>query len=163
MSRIVKDLGVKRKRSLLKTVLVILTVIPAWHLMCRDLFNLTARESWGISSLQKTRSLPYPSDPMSFIATAYCENGITKSGVPVAAGIVAADIRVLPLGTWIKVDGPLYSGIYQVLDTGRLVKGKKIDIYLPTTAKALQFGLRRIKVTVLKYGPIRRKPILLAL
>lgn len=161
----VKDLRVKKRGSLLRTIIIILALVPIWHLMCRDLFNLSARNAMGSlsSDFQKSRALPYPTYPIDFVATAYCENGITKSGVRVAAGLVAADPHVLPIGSWIKVDSPLYSGIYQVMDTGLKVRGKKIDIYLPDHRTALTFGLRKIKVTVLKYGPIHRKPVLLAL
>lgn len=155
--------GVRRRSSLLRTILILLTLVPAWHLMCRDLFNLSARNAEANTSFKKSSMLPYPSDPVGFVATAYCEKGITKSGIPVAVGLVAGDPHVLPIGSWIKVDSPLYSGIYQVMDTGRLVKGKKIDIYMPSYTKAMQFGLRKVQVTVLKYGPIRRKPTFLAL
>jgi 3D (Asp-Asp-Asp) domain-containing protein len=147
----------------LRTILIILALVPAWHLMCRDLFNLSARTAMGSTEFRRVQSLPYPSDPIDFKSTAYSETGITKSGLPVVPGLVAADPHVLPLGSWIKIDGPLYSGIYQVMDTGRLVKGKHIDIYLPRTTSAINYGVRKIKVTVLKYGPIRRKPALLAL
>jgi 3D (Asp-Asp-Asp) domain-containing protein len=159
----VKESGVKKRGSLLRTILIMLALAPTWHLMCRDLFNFSARMAMGSTGFQLAKSLPYPSDPVDFISTAYCETGITKSGIPVAAGLVAADPHVLPLGSWIKVDGPLYSGIYQVMDTGRLVRGKKIDIYLPSVSKAIKYGLRKVRVTVLKYGPVRRKPVLLAL
>ncbi len=162
-SSIVKESAVKRRGSILRTTLIALSLVPTWHLMGKELFQVSARDSGSSLRLEKSRLLPYPTESINFIATAYCEKGITKSGVPVADGIVAADPRVLPLGSWIKVDGPLYSGIYQVMDTGRLVRGKKIDIYLATYSKAIAFGLRKVKVTVLKYGPIRLKPVPLAL
>jgi 3D (Asp-Asp-Asp) domain-containing protein len=157
----VNNLAVKRKRSVLRTIFIVLTIIPAWHLMCRDLFNLSATNAMASTSFHEANVLPYPSAEIDFVATAYCENGITKSGVPVAEGIVAADEHVLPLGSWIQVDSPSYSGIYHVMDTGRLVRGKKIDIYIPSFAKAIQFGLQKVRITVLKYGPIHRRPVLL--
>jgi len=159
----VKESVVKRRGSILRTTLIIISLVPTWHLMGRDLFHLSASDSSSSSTLEKFKVLPYPSESIGFVATAYCENGITKSGVPVAEGIVAADPRFLPLGTWIEVKSPMYSGIYQVMDTGRLVKGKKIDIYIPSYVKAIQFGVRKIKVTVLRYGAIRMKPVPLAL
>jgi 3D (Asp-Asp-Asp) domain-containing protein len=156
----VNDLPVKRKRSVLRTILIAVTFLPAWHLMCRDLFNLSATDAMGGTAFSSKSTLPYPSAVIDFAATAYCEKGITKSGVPVAEGIVAADEHVLPLGSWIQVDGPSpYSGIYHVMDTGRLVRGKKIDIYIPSLAKALKFGFQRVRITVLKYGPVRREPV----
>jgi len=95
---------------------------------------------------------PFPSSPIMFEATAYCDQGITKSGVPVETGIVAADPRVLPLGSLIRVENTRYSGVYRVMDTGGLIKGKIIDIFIPSREMALQFGRRQVEITVLRYG-----------
>ena len=93
-----------------------------------------------------------PKAPEQFQATAYCVTGITKSGVVVAPGHVAADPKVIPLGSMIYVDSPLMGGIYQVLDTGRLIKGKIIDIYIPNYERCMEFGRRMVKIKVLRYG-----------
>ncbi len=87
-----------------------------------------------------------------FEATAYCITGITKSGARVVPGHVAADPKVIPLGSMIYVDSPLMGGIYQVLDTGELVKGKIIDIFIPSYESCVKFGRRAVKVQVLRYG-----------
>ncbi len=52
----------------------------------------------------------------------------------------------------IYIDSPIMGGIYQVLDTGALVKGKIIDIYNPSYEQCLEFGRRMVKVKVLRYG-----------
>jgi len=91
-------------------------------------------------------------DMDNFKATAYCITGITKSGVPVAPGHVAADPRIIPLGSMIYVESPLMSGLYQVTDTGRLIKGKIIDIFIPSYRRSMEFGRRDVKVKVLRYG-----------
>lgn len=88
----------------------------------------------------------------NFQATAYCITGITKSGVPVAPGHVAADPRIIPLGSLIYVEGALMSGIYHVTDTGRLIKGMIIDIFIPSYKESIEFGRRKVKVKVLRYG-----------
>ena len=88
-----------------------------------------------------------------FQATAYCITGITKSGLPVEQGHVAADPRVIPLGSLIYVESALMGGrFYHVTDTGRLVKGKIIDIFIPSYRKSVEFGRRDVKVKVLRYG-----------
>lgn len=99
---------------------------------------------------------------LEFEATAYCDPGITKSGAPVAPGIVAADPSVLPLGSLIRLEDTDYQGIYEVLDTGGLVKGPMIDIYMSDLEEALAFGRRKVRITVLRYGhkwPLRRHPL----
>ena len=86
-----------------------------------------------------------------FVATAYCTDGITKSGVPVARGTVAADPAVLPLGTVIRITGAAsYDGTYRVLDTGALVRRHHVDLYIPDCAAARQFGRRSVHVTVIR-------------
>jgi len=88
-----------------------------------------------------------------FLATAYAQSGTTKSGLPTRPGTVAADTRVLPLGTKIQVTGAgPHSGIYTVTDTGGLVRGRHIDIFLPSWAKAKLFGRKVVRVTVLRWG-----------
>jgi hypothetical protein len=43
------------------------------------------------------------------------------------------------------------------MDTGRLVKGNIIDIYIPSLEKAIEFGRRQVKVTVVLYGSLKQK------
>jgi 3D (Asp-Asp-Asp) domain-containing protein len=88
----------------------------------------------------------------NFQAAAYCVTGITRGGVQAAPGIVAADLNVIPLGSMIYVDSPSMGGIYQVLDAGKLVKGKVIDIFIPSYERCKEFGRRMVKVKVLRYG-----------
>lgn len=91
----------------------------------------------------------------NFRATAYCLRGRTASGGSVRRGIVAADTRVLPLGTQITMDAGKYSGTYTVADTGGAVKGNKLDIWVPSCSEARSFGRRTVKVSV--HGKRKRK------
>jgi 3D (Asp-Asp-Asp) domain-containing protein len=85
------------------------------------------------------------------LATAYCERGATKSGVRAQPGVVAADLRRLPLGTKLRVIAPgePYAGIYTVLDTGARIRGRALDIYMPSCARARKFGKRPVQVRIL--------------
>jgi 3D (Asp-Asp-Asp) domain-containing protein len=91
--------------------------------------------------------------PRAFAATAYAQGRTTASGLPVREGLVAADPKVLPMGTRIQVSnaGP-YSGTYTVADTGAAVRGRHIDIYMHSLRRAKRFGRRRVLVTVLRWG-----------
>ena len=84
-----------------------------------------------------------------FHATAYSLKGLTASGEPVRQGVIAADPRVLPLGTVVHIKAGRYTGTYTVLDTGSRVKGRKVDIYMPTYKEAKRFGRQRVKVRVI--------------
>ena len=88
-----------------------------------------------------------------FIATAYSVEGTGASGKWSHPGTVAADRKVLPLNSRIRVYGAgRYSGDYTVEDTGGQVDGRHIDLYMPSRAEAKKFGRQRVKVVVLKYG-----------
>ena len=84
----------------------------------------------------------------SFRATAYCLKGRTATGGSVRRGIVAADPRILPLGTRINITAGSYSGTYTVADTGGAVRGRILDIWVPSCSEAVKFGRKSIKVSV---------------
>ena len=92
-------------------------------------------------------------------ATAYCTEGETASGEQTRRGIVAADPRVLPLGSRIRVDGlgRRHSRTYDVEDTGRLVKGREIDIFMADCDAAKEFGRKPARVRVLRFGDGERR------
>lgn len=108
-----------------------------------------------VSEEPLAKKLVVPSE--SYTATAYSLRGRTASGRPVARGVIAADPRVLPLGTRVRVEAGAWSGEYIVADTGGLVKGRRIDIWTPTTGEAMRFGRRAVKLTVLEYGGRRAR------
>lgn len=97
-----------------------------------------------------------PGSHARFVATAYCDSGITKSGVRTRSGIIAADPSLLPVGSVVRVRDvghARYEGIYTVMDTGGLVRGRRIDLYIPSCSEAREFGLRRgVLVRVLRLG-----------
>lgn len=89
---------------------------------------------------------------LTFLATAYSLPGQTASGETVRVGIVAADPAILPIGSIIHLSAGRYSGIYTVLDTGLKIRGRMLDIWMPTVEEARAFGVRRVKVRVLRWG-----------
>ncbi|MBI4747582.1 MAG: 3D domain-containing protein [Acidobacteria bacterium] len=117
----------------------------------------SANQNRKSSNTLNTNSLiPQPAD--SYTATAYCLKGRTASGKPTERGMIAADVRVLPLGSVVKIHAGKYSGIYHVADTGSKIKGNKIDVFVPSKAEAVKFGRQKIKVEVLQHGRSVRKP-----
>ncbi len=69
-------------------------------------------------------------------------------GHGVRRGIIAADPRVLPLGSRININGG-YAGTYLVSDTGGKIKGKRLDIWMASCAEARRFGRRTVSVNYL--------------
>jgi 3D (Asp-Asp-Asp) domain-containing protein len=86
----------------------------------------------------------------SFSATAYCLSGRTALGHSVRRGIIAADPRVLRLGSKILLGAGSYSGQYLVSDTGGGVKGRRLDIWVPNCSEARRFGRRTVTVSIVE-------------
>jgi 3D (Asp-Asp-Asp) domain-containing protein len=73
----------------------------------------------------------------------------TSSGaVPQKGRTVAADPKVLPPGTEIRIEG--LSGIFKVEDTGGAIKGKKIDLYTGEGFSALKEALNLPKKVLIE-------------
>jgi 3D (Asp-Asp-Asp) domain-containing protein len=94
-----------------------------------------------------------PGHTRTFEATAYAQRSATASGLKSQRGVVAADPRILPLGTEIQVwNAGSYSGIYMVADTGPKMKGRRIDIFIPNPQRAKSFGKKMVEVKVRRWG-----------
>ena len=119
-------------------------------------FRIIPSESKLSGSLFTSPSMELIGPPASFQATAYALHGITASGIYVRRGVIAADPRVIPIGSVVQILTPGYSGVYTVQDTGRLIKGKIVDVWLPSTREARVFGRRSIKLHVIRWGKKRR-------
>ena len=114
--------------------------------------NKAEAASASKAAIDKTETGTEPeaeSPAVTFTATAYSLRGRTASGRYVSRGIIAADRRVLPLGTRVRLTAGSYSGEYLVADTGGAVRGRKIDIWVPSTSEAMRFGRRPVKLTIL--------------
>lgn len=86
----------------------------------------------------------------SFSATAYCLSGRTAMGHRVRRGLIAADPRILPLGSTVVIEAGPWSGTYLVSDTGGGIKGKEIDIWVASCSEARRFGRRNVQISILK-------------
>jgi len=98
----------------------------------------------------------YVVPPTTYVATAYSLRGRTASGQMVSKGLIAADPRVLPLGSRVRLEAGAYSGEYLVADTGGMIRGRRIDIWTPSSREAMRFGRRPVKLTVLSLGGKKR-------
>ena len=67
-------------------------------------------------------------------------------GHAVRRGLIAADPRVLKLGSTVYINAGPWSGTYLVSDTGGAIKGKKIDIWVPNCSEARRFGRRNVEI-----------------
>ena len=75
--------------------------------------------------------------------------GITYSGTRVQEGrTVAVDPSIVPLGSTLYIEGV---GIRKAEDTGKAIRGRKIDVYIEDLHEARSFGVKpNVNVYVLK-------------
>lgn len=84
--------------------------------------------------------------------TAHCNGctGKTATGIDLRSNpnlkVIAVDPSVIPLGSKVWVEGYGYA---IAGDTGGAIKGKKIDLHVPTKAAAYNFGRRTVKIKVI--------------
>ena len=78
-------------------------------------------------------------------AVAYHLTGRTALGIPVGRGVVAVDPHLIPLGTHMQVPG---YGASVAADVGTAIKGRIIDLWMPTDAAARRWGRRTVIITV---------------
>ncbi len=98
------------------------------------------------SKVEKTAMVRKAVSKRSFVATAYCLKGKTAMGHKVRNGLIAADPRILRLGTNVSIDAGSYSGTYLVSDTGGMIKGNRIDIWMSSCSEARRFGRRTVLI-----------------
>ena len=109
-------------------------------------YNLNDKNKRTIKTTASVRSTAAGASRGGFSATAYCLSGRTAMGHGVRRGLIAADPRVLRLGSRVYVNAGQWSGTYLVSDTGGKIKGKKIDIWVPGCSEARRFGRRNVEV-----------------
>ena len=104
-------------------------------------------------------------EPVPVLVTAYCLSGTTRRGRYVRPGIVAADRRLFPLSRYIELyAGEKYLGRFLIDDTGSMIRGAHIDVWVPTCREAKIFGrqhgtamlLPRPEVQVVQAGTAKK-------
>ncbi|WP_276207826.1 3D domain-containing protein [Virgibacillus sp. YIM 98842] len=85
--------------------------------------------------------------------TAKCDgcSGVTSTGIDLNnnpdAKVIAVDPSVIPLGSTVYVEGYGYA---TAEDTGGAIKGNKIDVFVPDKQAAAKWGIRTVKVTIVR-------------
>jgi len=94
-----------------------------------------------------SRSFETHKEVLELETTAYTHTGNTTfTGVYPQVGTIAVDPKIIPLGTKMWVEGYGY-GIAQ--DTGGLIKGHIIDLFMDTEEECWDWGRRKVNVYIL--------------
>lgn len=101
------------------------------------------------SKPQKTsRAMSFAYKNVKFMnSTAYsASNSKTSTGTRAVRGVVAVDPKVIPLGTKLYIEGYGYA---IAGDTGKSIKGNKIDVCMSTKKECKKWGNKKVKVYIL--------------
>lgn len=114
---------------------------------------IDVKRNVGASTNITINGKTYRARKMQVKATAYTsalnEGGAyAYNGERLRDGHIAADLRVLPIGT--KVYIPSLNKIYTVVDTGSAIKNNKIDIWMSSKSQCNQWGVKNITIYVLE-------------
>lgn len=130
--------GLRVREGLLpKPIITTAPVVVRAPILLDGAFVLGAESDWAV----RRDGPPRYGDPVPVSLTAYCLGGLTRRDHYVRPGIVASDPRVFPLGRYLEIYvGRQYFGRFLVDDTGRAIRGNKLDIWTPTCREARLFG-----------------------
>ena len=90
-----------------------------------------------------------PGEEITCKSTAYCLTSRTNSEAYAFPGVIAADYSVIPYGSIVYVEGYGYA---VVLDCGKAIKGKRIDVWFPEYKTCKIWGIKTVKVKILRKG-----------
>jgi 3D (Asp-Asp-Asp) domain-containing protein len=117
--------------------------------------RIAAIQTRARSAEQRTVAMSPSAQPVAVAAsgartitvssTGYSLRGRTATGMPTAAGVIAVDPSVIPLGTRLTIPG---YGTGIAADTGGAVHGNVIDLWFPTLQQALAWGRRTVTITI---------------
>lgn len=85
-----------------------------------------------------------------FHVTAYALKGPTFTGTKARRGVCAVDPKVIPLGSKLHIPG---YGWAKAEDTGRLIRGRRLDVWLPSRHLAVRWGVRKLRVKLMRERP----------
>ena len=89
-------------------------------------------------------------EEMTVSATAYSGDSLTSTMIKPKWGVIAVDPRVIPYGSIVYI--PYFDKYFVAEDCGGGIKGNKIDIFMDSEAKCRQWGVRKIKIKIVKGG-----------
>lgn len=114
---------------------------------------IDVKRNVGASTNITINGKTYRARKMQVKATAYTsapnEGGAyAYNGERLREGHIAADLTVLPLNTKIYI--PELNRICTVVDKGSAIKNNKIDIFMNSRQKAMQWGIKNITIYILE-------------
>ena len=130
--------------------------LKSWNGLKKDIINTnqvlkvtkaTAKKASTTSSNKDYKTITVKAT--AYTASCKSCSGITATGLNLKKNpnvkAISVDPKVIPLGTKVYVEG---YGEAIAADTGGAVKGKKIDVFMPSKTKALNWGVKTVKIKI---------------
>ena len=143
--------GIARKLIIifLFITLILLFVIGKLYLKNKELKNRPPEIKIETVFVERDIS-PIPYDDLGdFTLTFYTHtSNRTKTGVyPKIKRTIAVDPKIIPLGSVLYVEG---YGVFIAEDTGGKIKGQRLDIFVNTKQEAVNLGVKKARVYLIK-------------
>ena len=127
-------------------VIAVGTKEPVQQASSSNLVTLSSK-----SSDEPTEGKTLPVTASAFTATCSGCSGVTSTGINLKADpnqkVIAVDPSVIPLGSKVWVEG---YGVAVAGDTGGAIKGNRIDVHVPSTSAAYEWGVRTVTIKILE-------------
>jgi len=137
-----------------KTYAAVIRFQSAAGLAVDGIVGPNTKKALGLRSSSPAKVPSRGTRTISLVATGYCPcakcnypygGQPSYLGYPLRKGIVAVDPRVIPMGSKLYIEG---YGSAIAADQGNAIKGNRIDLCFSTHQQALNWGMRRVKVTI---------------
>ncbi|WP_143759446.1 3D domain-containing protein [Sporosarcina newyorkensis] len=110
------------------------------------------KKSEPVQSVTAEQAMPKELTVTATAYTAYCEgcSGTTYTGQNLRSNpdqkVIAVDPEVVPIGSkvWVEKYGEAIAG-----DIGGAIKGNKIDVFIPSYERAMEWGVKQVKIRIL--------------
>ena len=104
-------------------------------------FNLSTIDTTGVKKIIPVETTAYTGGCLTYTETVPHRN-------PNGISTIAVDPSVIPLGSLVYVDG---YGTALASDTGELIKGNTVDLYLNSEEECINYGIQNVNLYLLAY------------
>ena len=113
---------------------------------------IDVKRNTGTSEFITVNGKTYQAKKVTMKCSAYTsapnEGGVyAYNGQRLRDGMVAADLKLYPIGT--KIFIPKLNKVFTVTDTGSAIRNQRLDIWMNSKQKALNWGVQTLDVYIL--------------